>query len=173
MKAVRIESNRKPKQNISSPAFKFIEDIYDTDWEESDWCQTVKKRYLFVFFKIDSDGSYILEKFKIWNMPKKDIEECKRVWERTKNIISSGNVFNSYIYDKQGKLKLTKLGEPCKKNNFPGEADSKVCHVRPHARHAGDTYRLPVKDKKLGVMEYTKQCFWLNSEYIGNIYKSI
>jgi len=173
LKAVRIESNRKPKQSMSSPAFKFIEDIYNTDWEESDWCQTVKKRYLFVFFKIESDGSYILEKFKIWNMPKNDIKECKKVWERTKNIISSGNIFNSYIYDKQGKLKLTKLGKPCKKNNFPKETDSKVCHVRPHASNASDTYSLPVKDKKLRVMEYTKQCFWLNSGYIGDIYKSI
>ena len=173
LKTVRIESNEKPKQSISSPAFKFIEDIYNTDWEESDWCQTVKKRYLFVFFKIESDGSYILEKFKIWNMPKNDIKECKKVWERTKNIISSGNIFNSYIYDKQGKLKLTKLGKPCKKNNFPKETDSKVCHVRPHASNASDTYSLPVRDKKLRVMEYTKQCFWLNSGYIGDIYKSI
>jgi len=27
-------------------------------------------------------------------------------------------------------------------------------------------------NKKLGVMEYTKQCFWLNSSYIGDIYKT-
>ena len=57
-----------------------------------------------------------------------------------------------------------KIGSSLSPNSYP---------ARPHARHAGDTYRLPVKDKKLGVMEYTKQCFWLNSEYIGNIYKSI
>ena len=173
LKAVRIESNEKPKQSISSPAFKFVEDIYESDWQQSDWRQTVKKRYLFVFFKTNNDGIYILEKFKIWNMPKKDIQECERVWINTKKIISSGNIFNSYVRDKQtGKFRLTKKGEPYKKNNFPKIKDSKVCHVRPHGSDASSVYDLPVPDKKLGVMEYTKQCFWLNSSYVGSIYKN-
>ena len=174
LKAVRIELNEKPKQSISSPAFKFVEDIYGSDWQQSDWRQTVKKRYLFVFFKINIEGNYVLEKFKIWNMPKKDIEECERVWINTKMIISSGNIFNSYIRDKQtGKLRLTKKGKPYKKNNFPKMKDNKVCHVRPHGSDASSVYDLPVPDKKLGAMEYSKQCFWLNSSYIGSIYKNI
>lgn len=172
LKVVRIESNGKPEQSISSPAFKFIEDIYESDWEQSDWSRTVNKRYLFVFFKINHERNYVLEKFQIWNMPKKDIEECKRVWLYTKNIISSGNIFNSYIRDKQsGRLKLTKKGNPYKRNNFPKIADSNVCHVRPHGNDASHVYELPVPDKQIGVMEYSRQCFWLNSSYIGDIYK--
>ena len=174
LKSVRIENNDKPKQSISSPAFEFIKDIYETDWLESEWRQIVKKRYLFVFFKKQNKGSYVLEKFKIWNMPQKDIEECKKVWIKTKNLISSGNIFDSFMYDKKsGELRLTKLGNPYKKNNFPGIKESSVCHVRPHGTDASEVYPLPVKDKKLGVMEYSKQCFWLNSSYVGDIYKSI
>ena len=174
LKVVRIESNDKPKQNMSSPAFKFLEDIYETDWEQSDWRKFIKQRFLFVFFKINKEGSYVLEKLTIWNMPLKDIEECKRVWTNTKSIISSGNIFNSYDrYKNTGEIKKTKKGKRIKKNNFPKMKDSKVCHVRPHGGDASDVYELPVPDKILGVMKYSKQCFWLNSSYIGDIYKSL
>ena len=48
-------------------------------------------------------------------------------------------------------------------------SENKYCHVRPHAQNANDTYPLPVSDILTGVNEYTKQCFWLNNNYILNI----
>ena len=53
--------------------------------------------------------------------------------------------------------------------NFPGMSENKYCHVRPHAQNANDTYPLPVSDILTGVNEYTKQCFWLNNNYILKI----
>jgi hypothetical protein len=173
LKAVRIEKNNNPEQSISSPAFKFIDDIFDIEWEESEWNKIIQRKYLFVFFKINKEGSYILEKFLIWNMPQTDIHKCKKIWLKTKELISSGSIFNSYMYNKNGVLRLTKNGKPYKKNNFPGKEDSKVCHVRPHGKDASDVYNLPVADKQLEVMEYSKQCFWLNNSYIGDIYRAV
>ena len=49
-------------------------------------------------------------------------------------------------------------GKNC--NNFPKASDNPVCHVRPHARNAKDTYELP--DGRV----FPKQCFWLNNTYI-------
>ena len=50
---------------------------------------------------------------------------------------------------------------------------SDVCHVRPHGSDSSDVYELPCPDKILGVKKYSKQCFWLNSSYIGEIYKTL
>jgi hypothetical protein len=173
LKAVRIEEGNNPKQSISSPAFRFIEDIFDVEWEESEWNKIIQRKYLFVFFKIYNEKNYILEKFSIWNMPQADIDECKKIWLRTKELISSGGIFNSFMYGKNGVLRLTKKGNPCKKNNLPKKTESEVCHVRPHGNDASEVFPLPVKDKQLEVMEYSKQCFWLNNSYIGNIYKNL
>ena len=104
-------------------------------------------------------------------MPQADIDECKKIWLKTKELISSGGVFKSFMYSKNGDLKLTKKGNPYKNNNFPKPGESEVCHVRPKGKDASDVFPLPVKDKELKVMEYSKQCFWLNSSYIGNIYQ--
>ena len=46
-------------------------------------------------------------------------------------------------------------------NNFPKSTENRVCHVRPHAQNASDTYELP--DGRM----YPKQCFWLNNSYIN------
>ena len=171
LKAVRIEENNMPKQHMSHPAFRFIDDVFKIEWEESKWSEIIQKKYLFVFFKIHKDGYYVLEKFLIWSMPQADIDECKKIWLKTKELISSGGVFNSFVYKKNGDLKLTKKGNPYKNNNFPKPGESEVCHVRPKGKDASDVFPLPVKDKKLKVMEYSKQCFWLNSSYVGNIYQ--
>ena len=55
--------------------------------------------------------------------------------------------------------------------NFPGMSENEYCHVRPHAQNANDAYPLPFKDKKTGLKEYTKQCFWLNNSYVLKIVK--
>ena len=55
--------------------------------------------------------------------------------------------------------------------NFPGMAENKACHVRPHARDSKDTFELPVRDKLTNVTEYTKHCFWLNNKYLEEILK--
>ena len=47
--------------------------------------------------------------------------------------------------------------------------DNEVCHVRPHARDAQDTFPLPVPDRLTGLTCYTKHCFWLNSKYVETI----
>ncbi len=56
-----------------------------------------------------------------------------------------------------------------RKTNFPKSTDNNYCHVRPHGKNANDTYPLPIADKLTGANEYTKQCFWLNRNYIKAI----
>ena len=157
-KTVRIEENGSIKESISFPAFKFTE-IINQNWET---CYLKKElettKYMFFVFKKDKDD-YIFKGIKLWNMPQIDIEtSVMDMWKKTYNTIKNGNIVR---YIKDGK----------RKTNFVGISENDVCHVRPHARDAKDTFKLPVKDQLTGVTEYTKQCFWINSNYIKSIFQ--
>lgn len=157
-KTVRIEENGSIKESISFPSFKFTE-IINQNWET---CYLKKElettKYMFFVFKKDKDD-YIFKGIKLWNMPQIDIEtSVMDMWKKTYNTIKSGNIVR---YIKDGK----------RKTNFVGISENDVCHVRPHARDAKDTFKLPVKDQLTGVTEYTKQCFWINSNYIKSIFQ--
>ena len=89
----------------------------------------------------------MFERVKLWNIPNRDLEEVRRVWERTVQAIREGVV-----------LEQTSRGVA---NNLPKQSESAVAHVRPHGRDGND--RLPLPDGRM----MTKQCFWLNNTYIA------
>lgn len=156
-RTVRIEANGRIKESMPFPAFKF-EDIIRQEWETSDFRETLEStKYMFFVFKM-INGEYVFKGIKLWNMPELDIQlEAKHVWELTRICIITGNIVKEI--DKNGNRTTC----------FPGVSVSKICHVRPHARDAQDTYPLPVKDRLTGATDYTKHCFWLNNTYIKEI----
>jgi len=149
-KTIRVESNGKIRESMSFPTFKFTE-IIEEIWEESKIFNIVtNSQFMFIIFKsVDGSEDYRLEKIKFWSMNEFDIEECRIVYERTKEIIKSGVI-------------ITKEGNKFK-NNLPSQKESNVMHVRPHAQDREDVYQLP------NGQYLTKQCFWLNREYINNL----
>lgn len=151
VKTIRLKENNLPKEDISFPAFKF-EDVAYEDWSDSDFKEYLERKFLFVFFQFENNN-LILKKVKFWNMPHADILRAKKVWEDTKRILLNGSI-----------IKEIKGG--VRKTNFPGKAFNEVAHVRPHAINKEDTFQLPVKDKKTGATDYTKQSFWLNNSYV-------
>lgn len=147
VKTIRIEKNNTIRENMSFPTFKFKELIKE-DWEDSTFGNYLREtRFLFVIFKYDSKGDLRLKGCQFWNIPYEDLEgNVHEVWEATKKVLQDGlkvEVRNGKNY-----------------NNFPKAADNPICHVRPHARNARDTYELP--DGRV----FPKQCFWLNNTYI-------
>lgn len=157
-KTVRIEENGNIIESISFPYFKFT-DIVEQDWENCDLREELETtKYMFFVFKKEN-GEYIFKGIKLWNMPELDIEtSVMEMWKKTYNTIKSGNIVR---YIKDGK----------RKTNFVGMSNNGVCHVRPHGRDANDVTKLPVPDKLTGMTEYTKQCFWLNNNYIEKIFE--
>jgi DNA mismatch repair protein MutH len=91
-------------------------------------------------------------------MPYEDRNEVRRVWLKTKKVIQTGDIIHGYKTDKNGKK--TRI------LNFPKKSESYVWHVRPHGLNADDTCRLPVKEKENNAEEFTKQCFWMNWDYL-------
>lgn len=149
-KTIRLESNGKIKESMSFPIFKFMEIVCE-EWEDSEIHDTMSNgKFMFIVFKYDPTvEEYQLSNLKFWSMPDEDLLECREVWERTKAIITNGV-----------EMMPTQKGI---KNNLPKKIDNLVMHVRPHGRDASD--KLPLPDGRM----MTKQCFWLNNDYILKI----
>lgn len=147
VKSVRIGKNDKIKESMSFPAFRFKE-IVKEEWEDSKFGNYLREtRFLFVVYKFDKDDVLRLRGCQFWNIPYEDLEtDVKSVWQRTKQVLQEG-------------LQVRQVNGVCR-NNFPKASENPVCHVRPHAQNAQDTYELP--DGR----QYPKQCFWLNNTYI-------
>ncbi|MBM6971774.1 restriction endonuclease [Mordavella massiliensis] len=147
VKTIRIEKNNTIRENMSFPTFKFKE-LVKEEWEDSTFGNYLREtRFLFVIYKYDHLGELRLKGCQFWNIPYEDLEgNVHEVWEETKRVLQEGLKVES----RNGK----------NYNNFPKAADNPVCHVRPHARNAKDTYELP--DGRA----FPKQCFWLNNTYI-------
>lgn len=152
VKTIRLKENGLPKEHISFPTFKYDKLVFE-DWEDSDFKNILESKFFFVFYQFEDD-KLILRKVKFWNMPYADIQEAKKVWDTTIDVILNGDIV------KEVKANGTR------KTNFPGKKDNRVSHVRPHARNREDTYPLPITDKNTGLREYTKHCFWLNDSYV-------
>lgn len=161
VKTVKIQEKGNVKESMSFPTFDFKK-IIKTNWKDSELRNLfLTQTFLFVVFVVKDENIY-LSHIKFWNMPFDTLEnEVKCVWKKTVDTIKNGNIVASVEYQKNGKSVL--------KTNFPGIRFNSVCHVRPHAQNANDTYDLPIPDKMTGMVKFTKQCFWLNSGYIRKI----
>ena len=147
VKAIRIGKNDRIKESMSFPSFRFKELIKE-EWEDSTFGNYLREtRFLFVVYKSDWDDVLRLRGCQFWNIPYEDLEtNVRSVWEKTKKVIRDG-------------LQIRMINGK-RTNNFPKASEDPVCHVRPHAQNAQDTYELP--DGR----QYPKQCFWLNNTYI-------
>ena len=148
-KTIRIQRNGHIKESMSFPTFRFTEIVEET-WDNSELRNYLEPtKFLFVIFRENQRGEYVFSRVKFWNIPANDLEEVRRVWERTVETIREG--VECYF---DGRVM---------RNNLPKASESRVAHVRPHGRDASDTYPLP------GGGEMTKQCFWLNNSYIEHV----
>ena len=138
LKTIRLDRNGTPKESVSFPTFDFIE-TSEQDWEDSVFYEKINQKFFFVVYQYDENGFLRFKKCMFWNMPYEDRLEAERVWKKTVDVIKKGN--------------MTAL---------PKISESTVAHVRPHGRSRLDTLPLPNGG------EFTKQCFWLNSQYIKN-----
>ena len=141
-------------------AFEFNE-IVKEEWDNSEF-RNILETTKFMFFIFKNNGEdYVFKGIKLWNMPEVIIEnEVKKVWNNTKNILQTGSIVKDISIN------------GIRTTNFPGMKDNDVCHVRPHARDAQDTFPLPVMDKMTGLTNYTKHCFWINSKYLETLFNN-
>ncbi len=146
-KTIRVQKNGRIKESMSFPYFDFIRLSKEESWEDSEFYNYIAPaKFMFVIFTENKDGEYVFNRIKFWNMPPADLEEVGRVWTKARDTIRRGITFT-----------VTPRGV-C--NDLPKQTESRVSHVRPHARNADDALLLP--DGRT----MPKQCFWLNNSYI-------
>jgi DNA mismatch repair protein MutH len=95
VKTVRLKENNLPKEDISFPNFKY-EEIVNEEWDDSNFKDILEHKFLFVFFQFENE-QLVLRKVKFWNMPYADILEAEKVWTKTKEIVSKGNIVKEVI----------------------------------------------------------------------------
>lgn len=139
MKTLRVKSNGTPKESMSFPYFR-IDDIIEGTWDESEFHETLDRQFLFVIFDLKDDGRVIFNTAKFWTMPPEDLAEAQRVWELTRARLIERRM-----------------------DSLPKSSESRVAHVRPHARNKMDTYT--GNDGK----KYEKKSFWLNANYLKDV----
>lgn len=142
MKTIRLKKNGTPRESMSFPGFKFL-DIVNESWEESNFCDKIERKFLFVVFRMGSDEIERLDTVGYWNMPYQDRLEAQRVWEDTRKRVS---------------IDAT---------NLPKQSESNIAHVRPKARNKRDTLPTPQGG------QHVKQSFWLNAGYVGEVLRNL
>ncbi|UTH01827.1 restriction endonuclease [Macrococcoides canis] len=150
-KTITLNNKGKLKEHMSFENIDF--DEYATsEWDDSHLKMMFEStKWLFVVFKEDDKRNNIFLGYKLWNMPMTDIEgPLQEFFMKTQRILNEGVI-----------LTHTSRGV---NNNLPGAKDNPICHIRPKARNAEDKVKLP--DKQC----ITKQCFWLNKEYLSNLF---
>lgn len=146
------------------------EEVYRTGWEESElFAQLDSIKYLFVVFQEDADGDIIFKGSKLWAMSDEDIEEAHQDWMDIKDVLTSGV-----------QLRIGDDGRTY--NNFPGVAEARCIHLRPHGAKAfyvntdgtswgngciGDTEPLPDGRRM------TRQSYWLNNSFVREIVRDL
>ena len=148
-KTIRVQRNGRIKESMSFPTFDFRKIVNET-WETSELREMLEPtKFMFVIFNEQSEDEYVLDRVKFWNIPMQDLDEVRKVWERTVGILKEGVqlIYNGKVIH----------------NNLPKMTENRVAHVRPHARNAEDTCFLPDGRKM------TKQCFWLNNSYVASV----
>lgn len=118
LKTVSLSSNGRAREDISFPAFNYLE-VSKQAWEDSDFADQIEGRFLFIVFQIDEQGVDRLVKAFYWNMPFKDRLEAQKVWEKTKYSIN----VNARM--------------------LPRKSENAISHVRPHGTNRNDTELTP------------------------------
>lgn len=145
------------------------EEIY-SGWEDSElYSQLDGLRYLFVVFQEDEDGNVVFKGSKLWTISDTDIELAKKDWLDIKRVLIEGV---QLIIGKDGRTY----------NNFPGIADARRIHLRPHSDkafyvdydgHSWGNGKISDTDLLPGNRRMTKQSYWLSNRFVRNIVREL
>lgn len=172
VKSIRLEENNKIRESMSFPHF-IIMDLLEEEWETSYIKDKFEKtKFLFIVYKKTGDN-YYLNGAKFWNMPTKHINSTlKKEWELIHQTFRNG--VNLEVVQQKNRTIV--------KNNLPSLSDTKILHVRPHARLSayeidGEKYGSGKLSSNADILPngdfMTKQCFWLNKYYIEEQIKDL
>lgn len=159
-KTIQVNARGIPNESMSFPVIDFSSLVKES-WGNSTLREQLSKSFLLFVFKEDAIRKVFFWDAFLWRLPKETLDsEVKDTWEKTKEILLSGNVVSRIEND--GKIVL----------NFPREKQTTVCHVRPHGRNGMDSVNIPKRDISTNFICLPKQSFWLNKKYLTQIIRN-
>lgn len=148
-------------------------EVIKTGWTDSElYKQLDGLKYLFVVFQEIPDGNIIFKGSKLWSMSDEDINLARKDWMDIRNVLRHGV---QLVRDTRGNDKRTY-------NNFPGVADARCIHLRPHGNNAfyvnidgtswgngkmSDTEPLPDGRRM------TRQSYWLSNIFVRHLVREL
>ena len=165
LRVIRIDKNGLPKEDSPFKTYNFQELVSNDNWEESHPYQEIcSKRFLFVIFKENSQGEFVLDGIKFWGFPDRLVDEVKRVWQETRKILDEG-------------IELTKKGNRIS-TNFPQSRINKIVFTKIHASNS--LYELEPgifvgkgKESDTDILpdgrRITKHSFWFPKRFLKDV----
>lgn len=165
LRVIRVNQEDLPKEDSPFKVYDFIELVQNDNWEESHVFQEIcDKRYMFVVFKEEAPGEYVLNQVKFWGFPERLIDEAQRVWNETRAIINDG-------------VQLTQTDKGVS-TNFPQSQVNQFLFTK---IHASNSYYEIEKDVFVGKgklsdtnplpdgRRITKHSFWMPKKFLQEI----
>ncbi|MBO3077766.1 DNA mismatch repair protein MutH [Mammaliicoccus vitulinus] len=177
LKTVKFNENGVNRESMSFPSFSFSE-LVNENWIDEEGMPSANWHVFlletkFLFFVVKNDGEKdVFKGIKFFTMPEEDVEgPVYKVWQDTVDKLKNGVELKGTRY-KSGKVRIN--------NNFIKKSDKMICHVRPHETESDYSEngkyadKLPTPAKWINKPEgdkysdswMTKQCFWINNDYI-------
>lgn len=167
VKTIRITNKGTIKEDMSFPTFK-AKELVEEKWETSTLRNVFdSSKFFFVIFQEEENGEYVFRGAKFWTMPEHDLETTvKKAWLATVQTYKNG-VHLTYNANQN---RVT--------NNLLTKSDKQIISLRPHASKASYIANNPNADElptpaiwinkpdSYSESWMTKQCFWLNNDYI-------
>lgn len=165
LRVIRVNKDGLPKEDSPFKVYDFKELASNSMWEESQpYLEIYNKRFLFVIFQEVESKVFVLDGVKFWGFPDRLLDEVKRVWTETRNILNEGV---------QLTVKDNKVS-----TNFPQSRVNKILFTKLHASNTynevepgvfvgkgkvSDTNELPDGRR------ITKHSFWLPKKFIKEV----
>jgi len=143
IKTVRLGPRGVPSEDMSFKAFDYNSIVAQGTWEESEFCETLDSKFLFMVFQHDRGESTYFKAAKFWNMPKEDLVEAGKEWALARDRILNNDL---------DKILLASEG--------------RILFVRAHARDSKDVQTVGDGEKSA-----VKKSFWINRYYIKEVLK--
>ncbi|MGT2728463.1 Sau3AI family type II restriction endonuclease [Streptococcus phocae subsp. salmonis] len=167
LRVIRLNKNGTPKEDSPFKTYSFKELAENDEWEESQpYLEICNKRFLFIIFKEVAPKLFVLDSIKFWGLPERQIDEVKRVWNETREIIKGGV-----------QLKLTNKGVS---TNFPQSKVNKIIFTKIHAHNSyyevkpGEFIgkgKISDTDKLPDGRRITKHSFWFSKKYLKEVFE--
>lgn len=165
LRVIRVNKDGLPKEDSPFKTYNFKELVANGVWEESQpYLEICDKRFLFVVFREVSPKVFVLDRVKFWGFPDRQIDEVKRVWQETRQILFDG-------------VQLIQNGNKVS-TNFPQSKVNKVVFTKIHATNT--LYEIEPgyfvgkgKESDTDVLpdgrRITKHSFWMPKKFLKEV----